>query len=325
MVSRPAGSCRCPRPDPHHREPSRIGASSAPAIGRRIDSGPLAAVPWPTARGVLLAEVVTGGASASDEFVEMTNAVHGHGRPRRARARLRHLDRARRSRARRPGRRARPLDPGQHLLVANVRRDVRRPRRRDLQRRLRGDRWRPRDPADRRARHRRGRLGRRDERVRRGCGGAGATGRLEHRAPARRVGRQRRRHERQRRRLAAVGSPPAAEPVRRRRSPAPVPTPSSSPSPSPTPDPSPTPTPHAAPTADTDATPEHRALGVRAPTPTRSPPPSSRPQRRPRRPTPPPTPTPTPTPTECHTEPRPPTLAEPASIGRSPACRTGAS
>lgn len=36
--------------------------------------GPLAAVTWPPSSGLLLAEVVTGGASASDEYVELTNA-----------------------------------------------------------------------------------------------------------------------------------------------------------------------------------------------------------------------------------------------------------
>ena len=36
---------------------------------------PAAAVAWPVSTAALLAEVVTGGASASDEFVEITNAA----------------------------------------------------------------------------------------------------------------------------------------------------------------------------------------------------------------------------------------------------------
>ena len=39
-----------------------------------IDSAPLAAVSWPPSTGFLVSEVVTGGASASDEFVEIYNA-----------------------------------------------------------------------------------------------------------------------------------------------------------------------------------------------------------------------------------------------------------
>ena len=44
-----------------------IAAVAAPPIM-------LAAVAWPPSSSVLVAEVVTGGASASDEYVEVTNA-----------------------------------------------------------------------------------------------------------------------------------------------------------------------------------------------------------------------------------------------------------
>ena len=40
-----------------------------------LDAAPLAAVSWPPSTGLLVSEVVTGGASASDEFVEIYNAV----------------------------------------------------------------------------------------------------------------------------------------------------------------------------------------------------------------------------------------------------------
>ena len=39
--------------------------------GELIDAAPLAAVAWPPSTGLLVSEVVTGGASASDEFVEI--------------------------------------------------------------------------------------------------------------------------------------------------------------------------------------------------------------------------------------------------------------
>jgi hypothetical protein len=45
------------------------GATSAPSVGIA------AAVSWPTSSGLLVGEVVTGGASASDEFVELYNAA----------------------------------------------------------------------------------------------------------------------------------------------------------------------------------------------------------------------------------------------------------
>ncbi len=48
----------------------RPAATSAPIANLR----PAAAVAWPPSAGLLIAEVVTGGASASDEYVEITNA-----------------------------------------------------------------------------------------------------------------------------------------------------------------------------------------------------------------------------------------------------------
>src|SRR5665213_521864 len=39
-----------------------------------LTDDPVAAVAWPPSTGLLIGEVVTGGASASDEYVEVTNA-----------------------------------------------------------------------------------------------------------------------------------------------------------------------------------------------------------------------------------------------------------
>jgi hypothetical protein len=50
--------------------PPRADATPATVANLR----PAAAVAWPPSTGLLLAEVVTGGASASDEYVEITNA-----------------------------------------------------------------------------------------------------------------------------------------------------------------------------------------------------------------------------------------------------------
>ncbi len=54
-----------------------ILSASAGSPGRPPAAGPLApaaAVSWPPSSGLLVAEVVTGGSSASDEYVEITNA-----------------------------------------------------------------------------------------------------------------------------------------------------------------------------------------------------------------------------------------------------------
>ena len=50
---------------------------------------PTAAVAWPPSGGLLLSEVMTGGASASDEFIELYDAVERPPRPGRGRGRVR--------------------------------------------------------------------------------------------------------------------------------------------------------------------------------------------------------------------------------------------
>ena len=50
-----------------------LGAASGPPA-RRAVLGAAAAVTWPPSTGFIVAEVVTGGASASDEFFELANA-----------------------------------------------------------------------------------------------------------------------------------------------------------------------------------------------------------------------------------------------------------
>ena len=49
-------------------------ARSVPMPLSQLDGVPLAAVSWPPSSGLLVSEVVTGGASASDEFIELYNA-----------------------------------------------------------------------------------------------------------------------------------------------------------------------------------------------------------------------------------------------------------
>ena len=50
-------------------------AGPAPGAAVRLAAGQLAAVAWPASSGLLVAEVVTGGGSASDEYIEITNAA----------------------------------------------------------------------------------------------------------------------------------------------------------------------------------------------------------------------------------------------------------
>ena len=97
-----------------------VGATSdrrlVTAVGGSL---PRAAVPWPPSTAILVAEVVTGGGSASDEYVEITNASG-------ASVDLGGLELAyvtasgstvtRKATWTSP----RPLDPGAHLLVANA-------------------------------------------------------------------------------------------------------------------------------------------------------------------------------------------------------------
>src|SRR5436190_2146901 len=49
-------------------------AVAGPPAPREVALGSVAAVGWPPSSGLLVAEVVTGGASASDEYVEIANA-----------------------------------------------------------------------------------------------------------------------------------------------------------------------------------------------------------------------------------------------------------
>ena len=101
---------------------------------------------------------MTGGASASDEYVELTN--RSSATVDLAALELVYVTSSGTTVTRKASWTGpRPLDPGQHLLVANVAGIVRRLGRRDLQRRAVGDRRRTRDPTDREQRDRRGRLG----------------------------------------------------------------------------------------------------------------------------------------------------------------------
>ena len=51
-----------------------LGAAAWPPPSRSLPMEAVAAVGWPPSAGLLVAEVVTGGVSASDEFVELVNA-----------------------------------------------------------------------------------------------------------------------------------------------------------------------------------------------------------------------------------------------------------
>src|SRR3954453_7489420 len=51
-----------------------LGVAGSPPAPRPIALGAAAAVTWPASTGLLVAEVVTGGTSASDEYVELANA-----------------------------------------------------------------------------------------------------------------------------------------------------------------------------------------------------------------------------------------------------------
>ncbi len=97
-----------------------VGAQPDPRLGSTLEPpGPLAAVTWPPSSGVLLAEVVTGGASASDEYVELTNAstvAVDLGGLELVYATSSGSTVTRKATWASP----RPLAPGQHLLVANA-------------------------------------------------------------------------------------------------------------------------------------------------------------------------------------------------------------
>ena len=131
------------------------------------DAGPAAAVGWPASSALVIAEVVTGGASASDEYVELYNASTSA-------VDLAGLEVAYVTSSGATVTRkvawtgSLPVEPHRHVLLANALGVLRRLRRRDLVGRSRRDRWGARAAADRRRADRRGRLGRRGERVRRG-------------------------------------------------------------------------------------------------------------------------------------------------------------
>src|SRR3954467_9155767 len=56
---------------------SAAAGRSRPDAPVGLDAQPLAAVGWPPSTGLLVSEVVTGGTSASDEFIEIYNASTG--------------------------------------------------------------------------------------------------------------------------------------------------------------------------------------------------------------------------------------------------------
>ena len=236
------------------------GGSDAP--GRMASLA--ATVGWPPST-LVVSEVQTGGASASDEFIEIANQgtaptdLLGPGGGLRD-VLGQHGD-AQGDLGQLPDPRAGPAPaPGERLGR------LYRAGRRHVQRRDRGDGRRGGASGRRRVGDRRRRLGGRDQRVRGRCRRPCPAGGLEHRAGSGRRGRQCHRHERQRR---ATGSSsrfprrriwphhpcrsfrrPRLPRSRRLRvetaSPSPLPTPTPLPSPSPTP--APTPTPAATPT-----------------------------------------------------------------------------
>ena len=141
-------------------------------------------------------------------------------------------------------------------------------------------------------------MGRRDERLRRGDRRIGTGRRIEPRARAGRIGRQRHRHERQRGRLVRPGCAIAAGFLGAARPGSGWVAVSHA---SPTPAASPTPTPTASPTPTSSPAPTSTATPTPTATPRRQRPRRRRRRRRPRRPTPTPTPTPTPSPTPTPT------------------------
>ena len=282
-----------------------------------------AAVAWPVS-SLVISEVQTGGASASDEFAEIANVggtevdlagigtglCHVDWRDRDQEGELA-LDGVARS----------GPAPSRGELVGRLRLD----RRRHVQRRVRRDGRGARAATHRRGPDRCGWLGRRQQPVRRGRSGRGAGGGPEHRATAWRDRRQHRRHQRQRRRLVRQPTPNpqnlAAPPV-----PASVP----SPSPDMTPDVT------ATPAATDDAMPRAPTATAVAPTAapatTDGPVPTQRPRQRPRPrrppaptpPTAPPTPSATAIPTGTPTVTPAPTASPlPIAAARVPADRGG--
>ena len=96
-----------------------LSLAAAPPPSPGIASAVQPGVSWPPSNGLLIAEVVTGGASASDEYVELTNAgplpidLNGF--------EVAYASSAGTSAIRRAGwDTATLLDPGRHVLIANA-------------------------------------------------------------------------------------------------------------------------------------------------------------------------------------------------------------
>ena len=164
-------------------------------------------LPWPPSSGLVLAEVVTGGASASDEYVEIANAGrHGRG-PGRLRTRLRdgvryHGDpQGELCRAAAPGARRSPAR-------CQLRGHLRPARRFHLLRRACGGRGSGHASSCRWDGHRRRGVGHGHELLRRGNGGSRSSRQVQHRAPARRIERQHAGHQRQPSRLVRAQANP---------------------------------------------------------------------------------------------------------------------
>ncbi len=191
-----------------------LSAPPAPAQSIRLAAAaPLEQVPWTPSPGLLVAEVVTGGVSASDELIELTNASAGPARPRRARGRVRHElgcdDHAQGVVDGVPGARPRAPPPDRQRP-----RHLRDDRGRDLLRGPRRDRWSGRAAGHRWGDDRLGRLGRRGQPVRGGLARGRTAGRILDRAPSGWRRRQWRRHQRQRRRLRGQRRTGCPEPCR---------------------------------------------------------------------------------------------------------------
>ncbi len=95
-----------------------LGVAGPPAP-REVALGSVAAVGWPPSSGLLVAEVVTGGASASDEYVELANA--GPGPLDLAGLEVAYVTSSGATVTRKVSwTAARIVEPGQHVLLANA-------------------------------------------------------------------------------------------------------------------------------------------------------------------------------------------------------------
>ena len=154
------------------------------AAASNLVPAPLGAVAWPVST-LLVSEVQTGGASASDEFAEITNV--GASAVDLAGLELVYATSTGSTVTRKASwSTTAPARAGPAPVHRQHVRDLREPRRRDVQRRLRGHRRRDRAAGDRRRAGRCHRLGRCHECLRGGLADRGAGRGLEHRAQARR-------------------------------------------------------------------------------------------------------------------------------------------